>query len=166
MKSRAHAAAGVLAFTLITLFATASVVVEMLGDQDAVALAKTINLQVLPAFVGSMAVAVITGHSLATSRQQLSKAQRRAALVWRKWRRTAAAAAFGLALAPCALILRSLAAIRDFGTMFVVVQAVELLVSAVIITILGLNVRDGRLLSATRRSRTGSISNHPAGHRR
>ncbi|HET6358913.1 hypothetical protein [Streptomyces sp.] len=166
MKSRAHAAAGVLAFVLITLFATVSVVAEILGDQDTLALAKTINLQAMPAFVGSMAVAVISGHSLATARQQLSQAQRHAPLVWRKWRRTAAAAAFGLPLVPCALILRSLAAIRDFGTLFVAVQAVELLVSAVIITILGLNVRDGRLLSASRRSRTGSISNHPAAHRR
>jgi hypothetical protein len=61
----------------------------------------------------------------------------------------AAAAAIGLlVLVPCALALRVFAADGRFDTVFAVVQAVEFLGGAVNITLLSLNVRDGRLLTA------------------
>ncbi|MFF3765530.1 hypothetical protein ACFYYR_15780 [Streptomyces sp. NPDC001922] len=147
MKARVHAVAGILALTLISLFFIASVTVELVGTERAVSIVKTSIVVALFVLVPSMMAAGGTGRSLAQGRT--------APLLRRKQRRTAVAAAIGLAvLVPCAITLQSLAAEGDFGTTFVVVQALELVGGAVNITLLGLNARDGRLLSgATRRRR-------------
>lgn len=150
MKSRVHAIAGILALTLISLFFTSSVVVEIFGDDDAVALVKTVVVGALFVLVPSLAITGGTGRSLSGTRL-------RAPLIQRKQRRMAGAAAIGLTvLVPCAVILQSLAADRDFGTAFAVVQAVELVGGAANITLLSLNVRDGRLLTAARRRKAAA----------
>ncbi|WP_369250098.1 hypothetical protein [Streptomyces sp. R41] len=147
MKSRVHAAAGVLALSLITLFFTSSVVVEIFGDEHAVSTVKTAIALALIVLVPSMAIAGASGRSLSSGR-------RRAPLIRRKQRRTAVAAAVGLlVLVPCAVTLQSLAAEREFGTQFSLIQTVELIGGAVNITLLALNARDGRLLSAASRRR-------------
>ncbi|WP_328667256.1 hypothetical protein OG905_09320 [Streptomyces sp. NBC_00322] len=49
MTSRVQAEAGVLALTLIALFVTASVVVEIVADEDVVALIRTaIHIALMP----------------------------------------------------------------------------------------------------------------------
>lgn len=147
MKSRVHAVAGVLALTLIGSFFIASVVVEVFGDHTAVKSVKTAIAFALLALVPCMAITGGTGRSLSASRL-------RAPLIRRKQRRMAVAAAIGLlVLVPCAVTLQALAADGDFGTAFAVVQAVELIGGAVNITLLSLNVRDGRLLTAASRRR-------------
>jgi hypothetical protein len=152
MKRWAHAVAGTLALTLITLFFTASVLAEAFGDGHAVAVVKTAVLYALAVLVPAMALTGATGRSLAAPR-------RRAPLVRRKQRRMAAAASIGFTvLVPCAVFLWSRASARDFGTPFAIVQAVELAGGAVNIALLGLNVRDGRLLSAGSRRRGRSAS--------
>ncbi|MGW7409941.1 hypothetical protein ACWGI9_40690 [Streptomyces sp. NPDC054833] len=99
------------------------------------------------ALVPCMAITGGTGRSLGAIR-------RRAPLIRRKQRRISAAAAIGLlVLVPCAVTLHVLASDRHFGTEFSVIQAVEFLGGAVNITLLSLNVRDGRLLTAVARRR-------------
>ncbi|GAA3827747.1 lipoprotein [Streptomyces coacervatus] len=153
MKSRVHAIAGVLALTLISSFFTASVAVEVFGDHAAVRAVKTAIAFALLALVPCMAITGGTGRSLSARRL-------RAPLIRRKQRRIAAAAAIGLlVLVPCALVLRALAADDSFGTEFAVIQIVELVGGAVNITLLSLNVRDGRLLTAaSRRRRDQAVS--------
>ncbi|GGN94130.1 MULTISPECIES: hypothetical protein [Streptomyces] len=147
MKTRVHAVAGVLALTLISLFFTASAAVEIFGDDHAVQVVKTAIAFALFALVPCMAITGGTGRSLGANR-------RRAPLIRRKQRRIAAAAAIGLlVLVPCAVTLQVLASDRHFGTEFSVIQAVEFLGGAVNITLLSLNVRDGRLLTAAARRR-------------
>ncbi|MGP4003257.1 hypothetical protein [Streptomyces sp. 8N706] len=151
MKTRIHAIAGFLALTLISLFFTASVTVEIIGGERAVAFVKTGIVIALFVLVPSMMVAGGTGRSLVRGRT--------APLIRRKQRRMAAAAAIGIAvLVPCAVVLQSLAADGDFGTTFTIVQIVELIGGAVNITLLGLNVRDGRLLSGASRRRNQQTS--------
>ncbi|MGY6026920.1 hypothetical protein [Streptomyces spinosirectus] len=145
MKSRVHAVAGVLALTLISSFFTASVVVEVFGDHDAVKAVKTVIVFALLGLVPCMAITGGTGRSLSARRL-------RAPLVRRKQRRIAVAAAIGLlVLVPCAVTLQAMAADGQFGTGFALIQAVELIGGAVNITLLSLNVRDGRLLTAASR---------------
>ncbi|MFF3920404.1 hypothetical protein ACFYZB_44765 [Streptomyces sp. NPDC001852] len=147
MKTRVHAVAGVLALTLISLFFTASAVVEIFGDDAAVRDVKTAIVFALFVLVPCMAVTGGTGRLLSAQR-------RRAPLIRRKQRRMAAAAAIGLlVLVPCAVTLRVFAADGRFDTVFALVQAVEFLGGAVNITLLSLNVRDGRLLTAAARRR-------------
>ena len=139
---------------LITLFLAASVMVEIFGDMHAVGLIKTAILVALPVLVAAMAVVVGTGRSLSKARHRLSRARRPAPLIRRKERRAAAAAEIGfLVLVPSAVTLQVLAAARDFGALFILVEAIELIASSVLVTLLVLNVRDGRLLSAASRRR-------------
>ncbi|PJE97071.1 hypothetical protein CUT44_11730 [Streptomyces carminius] len=147
MKTRVHAVAGVLALALISLFFTASAVVEIFGDDAAVRAVKTAVVFALFVLVPCMAITGATGRSLGAPR-------RRAPLIRRKQRRMAAAAAIGLlVLVPCAITLRIFADDGRFDTTFAVVQAVEFLGGAVNITLLGLSARDGRLLTAAARRR-------------
>lgn len=146
MKSRIHAVAGVLAIILVTTFMAATIVVEIVGDPGAVLAVKTLILYALLALVPSIMIAGGSGRSLASGRT--------APVFRRKKRRTAAVAMIGLfVLVPSAFVLRDLAAVGDFGTTFVAIQAAELLGGAVNLTLLALNARDGRKLTSARRTR-------------
>ena len=146
MKSRIHAGAGILAIGLVASFMTATVTVEALGDDEAVLWVKTAILAALLLLIPSVMVAGASGRSLARGRTS--------PLLKAKKRRTAAVAVVGLGvLLPAAVVLRGLAAAGDFGTTFVTVQAVELAGGAVNLTLLGLNARAGRTLTAARRRR-------------
>lgn len=139
-KSRVHAVAGVLGLTLIVLFFTSSVVVELAGDESAVVRVKTLILFGVLVLVPSMMVTGATGRLLA--------GQRNNARIQAKKKRMVAIGSIGLAiLVPCAVVLQRLAVAGDFGTAFYVIQAVELVGGAVNITLMGLNVRDGRSLA-------------------
>lgn len=146
MKSRVHAVAGVLGLTLITLFFTSSIVVEIVGDDRAVAAVKTTILFALFVLVPSIMIAGGTGRSMAGKGEN--------AIIRRKKRRMIAIAAIGLlVLVPCAVTLQRLAVGGDLGTAFYVVQVVELVGGAVNISLMCLNVRDGRTLTSGRRVR-------------
>jgi hypothetical protein len=138
--SRAHAAGGILALTLITTFFVSSVVVELFGDEHAVVLVKTLILLGVFVLAPGLMVTARTGRVLA--------GRRRGPLVRGKKRRTVAAAVIGITvLIPCAVLLHRLSAAGHFGAAFYGIQAVELAGGAVNITLLALNVRGGLRLA-------------------
>ncbi|MGH4025976.1 MAG: hypothetical protein ACRDRV_15480 [Pseudonocardiaceae bacterium] len=140
MKSRVHAVAGFVGLTLIVLFFTSSVVVELIGDEHAVARVKTLILFGVLILVPSMMVTGGTGRILAGRRDS--------PLIRAKKKRMVAVAVIGLTvLVPCAVILQRLAVAGEFDTAFYTIQIVELIGGAVNITLMGLNVRAGRLLA-------------------
>lgn len=147
MKKRVHAIAGMLGLTIIAVFFTASVVVELFGDQGAITTVKQWIVYGLFLLIPTMAVTGGSGRALI--------GRRRGPRVRNKQRRMIAIAALGLAvLTPCAVVLRNLSAAGDFGGLFVAVQAVELAAGAVNITLMSLNARDGMLLTGRIRRRT------------
>jgi hypothetical protein len=135
-----HVIAGALGLTLVTLFFTASVIVEVAGDDSAIADVKRWILYGVAILIPSMVITGASGRSLI--------ARRRGPLVRVKQRRMIAIAVIGLiVLTPCAVFLQRLSAGGEFGPTFMVVQLVELVGGAVNITLMGLNVRAGLLLT-------------------
>lgn len=146
MKKRIHPVAGIVALALVATFMTATIVVEIVGDRSAVVAVKTAIVFALFALVPSVVIAGATGRSMAAGRQT--------PLLRRKRRRTALVAVVGIVvLVPCAVALQIMAVDGDFGTAFATIQAVELAGGLVNLTLLGLNARDGRRLTARSRRR-------------
>jgi hypothetical protein len=138
-KSRIHAIAGILALTLIATFFTSTVIVEIIGDETAISFTKSAILVALLVLVPSMAITGATGRLLA--------GKRGGPVIKRKKVRMAAIAAIGLlVLVPCAVTLRQLAVNGQFDSTFYLVQAIELIAGAANVTLMAMNVRDGRLL--------------------
>lgn len=152
MKKRIHAVAGIVALTLVATFMTATIVVEIIGDRSAIVAVKTAIVLALFALVPSVMIAGTTGRSMA--------AGRRTPVFRRKRRRTALVAVVGIVvLVPCAVVLRIMAVDGDFGTAFATIQAVELTGGLANLTLLGLNARDGRRLTApSRRSAAAGVA--------
>lgn len=140
MKSRVHAVAGILGLTLITLFFISSVTSELIGDEQLISQVKKMILFGVLILVPSMIVTGASGRVLAGKRS--------APRIRVKKRRMAVIAVIGLTvLVPCAVVLQRLAAGGDFGSTFYMLQAVELIGGGINITLMGLNVRDGRVLA-------------------
>lgn len=136
-----HRAAGGIAFLTILVFFTSTVIVELVGDVDAIVATKqrivTPGLYVL---IPAIAVTGITGF--------LRGRARSGRLVEAKRRRMPFIAANGLLiLVPAALTLSHWAAQGRFDTAFYAVQALELIAGAVNLTLMGWNIRDGRYLA-------------------
>ena len=148
-KNRIHAVAGILAIALVATFMTATIIVEIVGDKAAVLGVKTAILFALIILIPSIVIATGTGRSLAASRTSplLKNKKRRAALI----------AVIGIVvLVPCAITLRIFAADSNLGPAFAIVQAIELAAGIVNLTLLVLNARAGRLLTAARRRQRNS----------
>ncbi len=140
MKKRVHMIAGMVALTIVALFLTSSVAVELVGDDNAITTVKQWIFYGLALLIPAMIVTGASGRALIV--------RHRGVLLRVKQRRMIAIAIIGLGvLAPCAVVLRNLSAAGDFGGSFYLIQAVELIAGAVNITLLGLNMRDGMLLS-------------------
>ncbi len=151
MKKRIHAVAGIVALTLVATFMMATIVVEIAGDRSAIAAVKTAIVFALFVLVPSVIIAGATGRSMAAGRQ--------APVFRRKRRRAALIAVVGIVvLVPCAVVLQIMAVDGDFGTAFATIQAVELAGGLVNLTLLSLNVRDGRRLTAPSRRRSATAA--------
>lgn len=146
MKSRIHALAGIVAMVLVASFMTATITVEIIGNDAGILAVKTAILFALIVLIPSIIAAAASGRSLA--------ANRKSPLLTNKKRRAAAIAVVGIVvLVPCAVTLRILAGDHDFSSTFVIVQGVEIAGGIVNLTLLSLNARAGRLLTAARRRR-------------
>ncbi len=145
MKKKVHSIASMLATLTIATFFLSTVVVELFGSHEAVAAVK--RLIVAPGlFILVPAIAIAGG-----SGQILSKS-RKGQLVDAKKKRMPFIAANGLLiLIPCAIVLNSWASNGKFDEMFYLVQGVELLAGAVNLTLMSLNIRDGRKLGGKMR---------------
>lgn len=141
MPKKIHLIASLLATLTIATFFISTLAVELFGTAESVALAKA--LIVMPGLLILVPAIAVTGGS----GMYLSKS-RRGRLVESKKKRMPFIAANGLlVMIPCAIFLNRWAAAGTFDTAFYVVQALELLVGAVNLSLMGMNVRDGFTMS-------------------
>jgi hypothetical protein len=140
MKTPVHGIAGSLALLCILSFWTATVVSETLLSDQAIVAVKHGILYGMLLLVPAIAAAGGSGFSLAAGRSG-----RR---VERKRRRMPIIAANGLViLVPAAFFLYAKAAAGEFDPLFYAVQVLELIAGAVNLTLMGLNLRDGLVLT-------------------
>jgi hypothetical protein len=141
MPKKIHLIASLLATLTIATFFISTLAVELFGTHESLALVKA--LIVMPGLLILVPAIAITGGS----GMYLSKS-RRGRLVESKKKRMPFIAANGLlVMIPCAIFLNRWAAAGTFDTTFYVVQALELLVGAVNLSLMGMNVRDGFTMS-------------------
>ncbi|MBL4659603.1 MAG: hypothetical protein JKY19_04550 [Alcanivoracaceae bacterium] len=142
MKQYIHRIAAIIATLCIATFFTSSIIVELFGSLNSIALVK--SLIVMPGLfilIPAIATTGATGFSLAKNRK--------GRFVNAKKKRMPIIALNGLfLLLPAAIFLNQWAASGIFDNRFYLVQALELLVGAINLVLMGLNIRDGLKLSA------------------
>jgi hypothetical protein len=140
MKTRLHALMGFLGTAMMLVFFLSSIIVELAGNEAAVAMVKQMIVYGLFILVPAMAATGLSGRAISGMRQ--------GRLIKTKLQRMKFIALNGLlVLLPCALILNSWAAAGRFDTTFYLLQGVELIAGAINIGLMGLNIRDGLRLS-------------------
>jgi hypothetical protein len=140
MKTRLHLVAAIVAFLMILLFFTSTVVVEISGSREAIATVKRLIVFGLFILVPAIAVTGATGFLLSKSHA--------GDLVQAKKKRMPFIGANGLlVLVPAAIYLNHLSGAGDFGSGFVAIQSLELLAGATNLTLMGMNLRDGMRLT-------------------
>lgn len=140
MKRNVHAAAGLLAFLFIATFWTSTVVAELFFDHGAVTNVKVAIPYAFIAFVPCMAITGATGFAMG--------GKSTFPILVAKRRRMPIIGANGLlVLIPAAIYLSIKAQAGEFDSMFYTVQILELLAGATNLTLMGLNIRDGRKMS-------------------
>lgn len=146
LPKKIHFIAGLLATLTIATFFLSTVVVEFFGSHEAVAALKA--LIVMPGLFILVPAIAATGAS-----GFVMAKYRKGRLVEAKKRRMPFIAANGLlVMIPCAIFLSRWAATGAFDATFYVVQALELLVGAVNLTLMGMNIRDGMGMSGRYRT--------------
>lgn len=148
VRARLHRGAALAAYVTILLFWVTTAASELSGSLEAVVFVKRAIPWGFLVLVPALAVAGATGFSM-TGRS-------RAPRVRAKQRRMPFIAGNGLlVLLPAGIYLSHLAAQGSFGTAFYAVQAVELVAGALNVTLMSLNIRDGRRLAGRRSSVPG-----------
>jgi hypothetical protein len=137
---------GFLAMMMIVSFFFSSIIVELVGDEQAVALVKQMIVYGLFILIPAMAITGILGRAVTGARQ--------GRLIKTKMKRMIVVAVNGIViLIPCAIALNNLAASGQFGPTFYTIQGIELSAGAVNIILIGLNMRDGLLLTGRLRKK-------------
>ena len=146
-KAPLHAVAGTLAMLLIATFWTSTAVSELFLDAAAVATVKhCIALYGLACLVALMAMTGDSGFALGKGRK--------GRLIEEKKKRMPLIGANGaLVMIPAAIFLNDRAASGVFDTWFYAVQALELAVGLVQLTMMGKNFRAGLRLAGRLRTR-------------
>ena len=141
MPKKIHLIAGMLATLTIATFFLSTLGTELFGTHETVAMVKA--WIVMPGlFILVPAIAATGGSGMFLSKSRQGR------LVDAKKKRMPFIAANGLlVMIPCAIVLNRWAAAGTFDTTFYVVQALELLVGAVNLTLMGMNIRDGIKMS-------------------
>lgn len=146
MIAKVHKIAGAIATLTIATFWLSTAVAELALGTGAVITVKTLIPYGFLILIPAMATAGGTGFKLAKGRT--------AGLIGAKRKRMPIIAANGvLVLIPSALYLAAKAQAGAFDTSFYAVQGLELLAGATNLFLLGLNIRDGRKMTAGRRRR-------------
>jgi len=144
MTRSLHPIAGLVALAIIASFWSATVLSELFGSPAAIATVKTAVLWGFLILIPALAATGASGFALARGAK--------GGLISAKRKRMPIIAANGLLiLVPSAVYLATRAQAGDFGLDFALVQAIELIAGAVNLGLLGLNLRDGRRLTAARR---------------
>lgn len=141
MKQNIHRIASIVAILCIATFFTSTLLVELFASKESIVLVK--NLIVMPGLLILVpAIAITGGTGFALSKT------RTGSLVERKKRRMPFIGAIGLlVLLPSAIVLDSWATAGLFDAKFYTLQVVELIAGATNLTLMGLNMRDGFVLS-------------------
>lgn len=141
---RIHILAASLALITISTFWLSTVIAELFLSHAAVIALKMVLPWGFIVLIPAMAAAGITGSRLANGRK--------GGLIGTKQKRMQLIAGNGvLVLVPSALFLAWRAGQDNLDAAFYAVQALELAAGAANITLLGLNMRDGRKLTAAKR---------------
>lgn len=149
MAPTLHKAAAVLATALIATFWLSTTVSELFLSEAAVVAVKTAIPWGFAILIPAIAVAGMTGLRMAKGRT--------AGPLGAKRRRMPMVAANGIiVLVPAALFLAARAQAGAFDATFYAVQVLELLAGAVNLTLLGLNIRDGRRMTVGRRRKAAA----------
>jgi hypothetical protein len=145
MKPIFHAISGATAMLIIAGFWSSTLVSELFLDYQAVAAVKHAIVYGLFLLVPFMAATGGSGFVLGKTHKGW--------LIDRKKKRMAIIGANGLlVMIPAAIFLDGKAAAGEFGALFYAVQAVELIVGAVQLTLMGMNFRDGMKLTVKLRT--------------
>lgn len=146
MINKIHPFAAVVAMLCIATFFTSTILVELFGSYEAIATVK--HLIVIPGlFILIPAIAATGGTGFALSKG------RKGQLIGNKRRRMPLIAANGLlVLLPAAIFLDQWAGTGSFDTKFYIVQGLELLAGAINLSLMGLNMRGGLIMSGRSRS--------------
>ncbi|WP_209022639.1 hypothetical protein [Rhodocyclus gracilis] len=140
MKRNVHAVAGVFSFLFIATFWTSTVVAELFLDHSAVTSVKVAITYAFIAFVPCMAITGATGFFMGGKSTFPTLIAKR--------RRMPIIGANGLlVLIPAAIFLSIKAQSGEFDGSFYTVQVVELLAGATNLTLIGMNIHDGRQMS-------------------
>lgn len=140
-----HRYAGAFALAILFVFQTSTLIGETLLSHAGLVVVKDAIVWGLAPLIACLATAGITGNAIA--RKPL------AGLVQKKANRMKLAAANGLIiLVPAALWLDRAVNLGDMGAGFYVVQALEIAAGLVNVTLLGLNMRDGLLMTRKKRA--------------
>lgn len=143
---KVHLVAAITGLTLIAVFWTSTIVVELSAGAAAVAALKQAILWGMIVLIPAMAAAGATGFRLGGGG--------RAPVILAKQRRMIAIAANGLVvLVPSAFFLAAKARAGQLDTAFYTVQMIELIAGAANLSLMGLNMRDGFALTKRRRLR-------------
>lgn len=140
-----HPIAGVIGFLTIFAFWTTTLYSELFLTHEAVAAVKSMIVRGLFVLVPAMAIVGATGMSLGRRRKD-------APALAKKKRMPVIAMNGLLILVPAAIYLSAKANAGSFDTSFYTVQVVELIAGATNLTLMGLSIRDGRAMTARRRS--------------
>jgi len=144
MKTKIHATAGVIGFLTILTFWSSTVISELFTAHETIAVVKTLVLQGMLILIPAMIIAGASGMNLGQ--------KRRDPLTAAKKKRMPFIAANGLLiLVPAAIYLQSKAVSGRFDTLFYAVQAIELVAGSTNLTLMGLNIRDGRAMTKYKR---------------
>jgi len=144
MKTKIHAAAGIIGFLIIGIFWTSTVYSELFGSNDDIALVKSMVLQGM--FILIPALMIAGGSGVALGRRRID------ALGITKKKRMPFIAANGLLiLLPAAIYLQSKASAESFDEYFYIVQGLEFIAGATNFILMGLNIRDGFSMTRARR---------------
>ena len=136
MKTRLHAAAGLIAFLTILTFWTSTAFSELFGSHETIAAVKAMILDGMFILIPAMAIVGASGMAMGKSRTD-------APAVAKKRRMPIIAANGILILLPAAFFLESRAAAGTFDIGFYAVQGLELIAGAVNLALMGKNIRDG-----------------------
>jgi len=140
MKTKIHAIAGAIAFLTILTFWSSTFYSEVFASFETIAAVKSMILKGMLILIPAMAIAGGTGLSLGRTRGD-KKA------VAKKKRMPFIAANGIFILVPAAFYLESKAASGVFDMTFYLVQGLELVAGAANLVMLGLNIRDGLIMT-------------------
>jgi hypothetical protein len=145
MMNKLHPIAGIIGFVTILTFWLSTVASELFGSAAVIANVKEMIPWGFLLLVPALAITGVSGFRLArtSSDPRIVKKKRRMPVI----------AANGLlVLMPAAFYLAALASRGEFGALFYLVQAIELVAGVVNLTLMSLNIRDGLGLAAKRRA--------------